>query len=63
MHQFLWRFIGFFVEPDFIFFFGVEARHLDLQGGKHSPENSNSLDFLNVSCLRFGVRVVVSIVV
>ena len=26
--------------PDVIFFFGVEARHLDLQCGEHSPENS-----------------------
>ena len=46
--------------PDVIFFFGVEARHLDLQCGEHSPENSM---FFSVSCPRFWVRGVVLIVV
>ena len=49
-----------FLAPDVIFFFGVEARHLDLQCGEHSPENSM---FFSVSCPRFGVRGVVLIVV
>ena len=48
--------------PDVIFFFGVKARHLDLQCGEHPPEMLNVFSKCVLSQV-WGLRGVVSIVV